>query len=569
MANENIDNLEIDIKVDDNNIDPVEFFIEKLEEQYEEFNQKMKNEREKARFIFENEKINKTIKFLPDCYRFESPTTLLNGDWGVGKTHFIYLMCKYISDCANNNKSWSNLFEKLIVIDCLEFINSKDIVKDIIKRIYFLFVDPMRRYGLNLIDFMTKTIVRWVGFEGFYENVIQTSNQKSCFQNKELETTIRNQKRKFKNKTSEEQKATLIFIDNVERLDHKAYEVITALYELAKIQGMYIIFVAEKETLYSLVNESTTNVNKKKQFIEKFITTRKFNLTVNRRTIIENELKNYPEYSLFANEFFSNDNINKLFQNHFWSNRILIKQTNYDKWIQFFNFDLTSYIDEEQDTLLLRSLIRFYFFKKLLQEKVVNYRSALRSILTSSNNLLIKNDEQLNNKINNVYSKLINFLFNIHNLDKIWRNFYSSIPLRKIYNFFVYFNNINLSKESFWIGTITTVWEQFINLKNDFKRLFPYTFKVNNDFNDFDFNKFISGSYDAKKENDYINWFFTTLEEYLFELFKLLYPINKNIYDVIKNNNPNIFNNYFDNKFSFYDDKKLDELEHKLSFLFR
>lgn len=32
MTNENIDNLEIDIKVDDNNIDPVAFFIEKLEE---------------------------------------------------------------------------------------------------------------------------------------------------------------------------------------------------------------------------------------------------------------------------------------------------------------------------------------------------------------------------------------------------------------------------------------------------------------------------------------------------------------------------------------------------------
>ncbi|MGL4647415.1 MAG: P-loop NTPase fold protein [Mycoplasmoidaceae bacterium] len=207
-----------------------EAFLKFLEEEAKIFNENYK----KNRKDFQKKYDNKDIIFLPESVAVASPITIIHGPWGSGKTYFIETLAKNIID----KKITCKYFKKVIMFDALNYLNPNDIPMAIISKLYNVLlkskdgkVDKKINKGLKtsldnfFVPAFNKVIIPMIN--GTLKVAIDKFNDS-------LESKINDFAKLF-------DEPILIIIDNIERLNAQAWDVIKFISKLAIIPNFCFV----------------------------------------------------------------------------------------------------------------------------------------------------------------------------------------------------------------------------------------------------------------------------------------------------------------------------------------
>lgn len=279
------DSLKQEIKIysNDNYEEQTVNFITKLKEAYECFqkqNQKLLNEWNSN----DNNKFN-NVYVYPECQFIKSPMTILDGEWGSGKTHFIEEIAKNWN--SNSMKENRNPFQNFISIDVWKFCSSENIVDDITNQIFYCLInsfdfvdDKKNKKNIKLlIYFFKKVLHASIPIADLLLNICLPNNLFSkqlhkiyTFLEKSLKKT--DQKKfddpKILKNINENIKHTIIVFDNVERMGVHSWEIIKTIQKLSFFDKLLFILPINKKQLKfgnDIVDESKNECS-----IDKFIT---------------------------------------------------------------------------------------------------------------------------------------------------------------------------------------------------------------------------------------------------------------------------------------------------------
>lgn len=182
---------------------------------------------------------NKKFSIIPEKTRYLSPITIVDGDWGVGKTHFIETLIK---NCSNSEIDLKSLcdFNKIVVIDLWEYINNNEMINDIVFDIYNKLVPKSKKWQ-KLIKNIFKNSLKASGI--LLWNVFTKGNLGLSFSfDKKIGRSIKKVREDLR-KIS----LTIIIFDNIERIDIKTNEIIKLAQKISSIDNLLIIFIMNKK----------------------------------------------------------------------------------------------------------------------------------------------------------------------------------------------------------------------------------------------------------------------------------------------------------------------------------
>jgi len=227
------------VKLDDTDLLQVSTkFLEDIEKNFKNFQKEYQdNEKEwkeylnSENFVFEPEKLVK-----------RSPLTIINAPWGTGKTYFIENFMKLFID----QKLTSNIFKKIMIIDAWKFSNSKDVpvefAFELSKRLIKIQAntetdDVKKDLKQRILNWIIPESLTWtINFWGFVQ--FQGKHTKKN-QNLEEQKPIKDEEKWAKIANNEE--ATIIFIDNLERLGSASWDLLKAVLKLQEFKNYLIV----------------------------------------------------------------------------------------------------------------------------------------------------------------------------------------------------------------------------------------------------------------------------------------------------------------------------------------
>lgn len=230
------------------------FFLCELKKYYDLFKKDIKE-------FNQNWSVNSNEKFsiIPEKTRYLSPITIIDGDWGIGKTYFIETLIK---NCSNFNIELKSLcdFDKIVVIDLWEYINNNEMINDIVFDIYNKLVPKSKKWQ-KLIKNIFKnslkasSILLW--------NIFTKDNLGLSFSfDKKIDRSIKKVREDLR-----KIRPTIIIFDNIERIDIKTTEIIKLAQKISSIDNLLIIFI---------MNKKKFDANNKNIGFEKYITLGKY-----------------------------------------------------------------------------------------------------------------------------------------------------------------------------------------------------------------------------------------------------------------------------------------------------
>lgn len=309
------------------------------------------------------------VNIVPEKVVTKSPLTILNAQWGVGKTHFLTDLLISIK----REKIKPKIIKKYIYIDSWKYLSSNNLVNDfivelgknlaldsgikwfnskkMIKNIFNYVVVPNinKRFGLSIPKFD-------------YDNSISTINR---------------------NITS----PTLIIIDNVERLGPTAWEIIRVIQKLSISTNLIFLLSINKDKFNELCG---LNDNEYEWNLQKYISIPYYNLKPNYKDLIDSY--NIPKKY--------NEQINKILTSQSSDRFLSVREA--EKILQLCNFNKEEIIDIPNEYYLLSKFRGVW--NPLINEKI-NGNNVLKSVI----------EEIILNDIKNFHNNYIFKLLDINN----------------------------------------------------------------------------------------------------------------------------------------------------------
>lgn len=290
------------------------FFLWELKKYYDLFKKDIKE-------FNQNWSVNSNEKFsiIPEKTRYLSPITIIDGDWGTGKTYFIETLIKNCSNFEIELKSLCD-FDKIVVIDLWEYINNNEMINDIVYDIYNKLVPKSKKWQ-KLIKNIFKNSLKASGI--LLWNIFTKDNLGLSFSfDKKIDKSIKKVREDLRKISP-----TIIIFDNIERIDIKITEIIKLAQKISSIDNLLIIFI---------MNKKKFDANNKNIGFEKYITLGKY-------------FKFSQDYKSFLiskniNDFYAND-INLLLKtSNILNNNISIRELEKKLYAN----DLNKYLSESK-----------------------------------------------------------------------------------------------------------------------------------------------------------------------------------------------------------------------------
>ncbi len=221
-------------------LDSNKFFLLQLKKYYDLFKDNLKEFEKKW-----NLKYNEHFSIIPEKKRYLSPITILDGEWGIGKTYFIETL---IQNCSTSKIDLISLcgFKKIIVIDLWEYINNKEMINDIVFDIYNKLIPKSKKWN-NLIKKIFKNSLRASGV--LLWNIFTSGNLGLSYNfDKNIYKKIKKIRNDLKNI-----EPTIIIFDNIERIDSGVNEIIKLVQKISSIDNLLIIFIMNQNA-FNVIN---------------------------------------------------------------------------------------------------------------------------------------------------------------------------------------------------------------------------------------------------------------------------------------------------------------------------
>ena len=249
-------------------------FIDQLWESYSAYQTSLDKEQEEWQKVLEA----KTTVFIePEKLTTRSPLTILDAPWGSGKTYFIEQLARLfalsesekIRDNDTKKKTNQKSFVNLVVIDTWKFINSEDIVLDVVKRIYWIICQLITKKNEDVSKTIWKKLARLfyffipisllvtnaalkLYFQDFPDFSVELLAINEAAQNKKKEKQKKLSKIDYDKEITEISKQlepTIIVFDNVERMGNQAWEIIKTIQKLAVFANFVFVLPMNKNKL--------------------------------------------------------------------------------------------------------------------------------------------------------------------------------------------------------------------------------------------------------------------------------------------------------------------------------
>lgn len=369
-------------------LDSNKFFLLQLKKYYDLFKNNLKEFEKKW-----NLKYNEHFSIIPEKKRYLSPITILDGEWGIGKTYFIETL---IQNCSTSKIDLISLcgFKKIIVIDLWEYINNKEMINDIVFDIYNKLIPKSKKWN-NLIKKIFKNSLRASGV--LLWNIFTSGNLGLSYNfDKNIYKKIKKIRNDLKNIDP-----TIIIFDNIERIDSGVNEIIKLVQKISSIDNLLIIFI---------MNQNAFNVINKSIGFEKYIT-----------------LGKYFEFSQDYKSYLLSRDINEFYANDI--NFLLKSKDDFNKNISIRDLEKKLHSNDLN--------------KNLLKSKYDGYFYVNKYIWKCDNKI----KELISKDIDKFFNKYISDFTNIRNeFVNNCKNFFPLQP-QSIGTWYSYYNNYNSNNE--------------------------------------------------------------------------------------------------------------------------
>lgn len=356
-----------------------------------------------------NKRSEKRVSFKPEFISNRSPLTIIDGSWGVGKTHFINETFSLIKsgqiDVDKEFKVKVSIHDKFdceincakihrfISIDAWKYSATNDILNDFLAELsvelssFYKWNSTHKKIKKLLLSLFNNVLLQWIN--RFFKVDFKSLTQKE---------------RNISNLNKYISKTTLLVIDNIERLGKNAWEIIRIIQRLSELKNLIFVLpmnLIKFNELCQIFSDSKTNINENNSGewnIYKYITMPCYKIK-----------QKYDRF--FLDLGFDKENSNVL-------DRIFTLGTKYDG-----------------QNYSIRELNNLLNYKNINELKLFNILKLLAFVKNSE---ILYIDEKCNNYINSVIEKeiikfetLISLI--ITDFKEIWKN-YKKLELNNPFN---------------------------------------------------------------------------------------------------------------------------------------
>ena len=248
-------------------------FIDQLWESYSDYKISLDKEEKAWQEVLKA----KTVFIEPEKLTARSPLTILDAPWGSGKTYFIEQLAKLfaltesekIRDNNTKKDTDQKSFVNLVVVDTWKFINSEDIVFDVVKKICLIICQLITKKNENVskiiwrklallfysfipIALLATNVALKLYFQDFPIFVSEFLVINETVQNKKKEKQKELDEIKYDQAIAEISKQldpTIVVFDNVERMGNQAWEIIKTIQKLAAFANFVFVLPMNKSKL--------------------------------------------------------------------------------------------------------------------------------------------------------------------------------------------------------------------------------------------------------------------------------------------------------------------------------
>lgn len=255
--------IQINLNDEKSVVNECQKFIDTLESNYESFkkitddaNNKftslINSKRKKRKFLlFKTKpiKIHPDFVYVPEKVTLKSPMTMINSNWGNGKTFFIEKLLELLIE----EKVKLSKIKRIFVIDSWKFVSSKNVQHDFVKELFsYLLNDCKFKKNFNkafkfYMKYINKIVVSFGGKD--------LSNAYKMWCSQDALTELE----KINNKLKE---TILIFVDNIERLGNDSWEIIKVIQKLSMMNNFIFILSVNKENVFNSLSNNENSIDK-------------------------------------------------------------------------------------------------------------------------------------------------------------------------------------------------------------------------------------------------------------------------------------------------------------------
>ena len=252
-----IDDLDSDLIQSSSN------FINELEKNYKIFLHKLETSEEKWKKYLSND----DYIFTPESIAIKSPTTIIDGSWGSGKTFFIESLIKNIID----KKTRSEIFQKIILIDVWKYSNSSNVPEEIVEELLCSLIKQNNDKKDKIIEFFKK---------GFNATILSWTNKVLQTEFNEIELKENDSLSKLSKEI--DFPPTLIFLDNIERIENYSWDILKSIQKLSALKNLCFILPMDKK----VINWMPQTAHKNEYPIQKYLSIPEFSIKQNYKKIL-------------------------------------------------------------------------------------------------------------------------------------------------------------------------------------------------------------------------------------------------------------------------------------------
>lgn len=213
----------------------------------------------------ETRKSNKNFDMVPKKIKYLSPITILDADWGSGKSYFIESLIKNCIDEKINLENECN-FKRIVVIDLWDYINNDNMTNDVVYDVYNKLVPKAKKLMNKFLEWSSKGLAISFNLCNIFTKDDIFLNISLSLSSKFNKKNISGKVKKLRNHLKNIDKTILIF-DNVERIEDKSVEIIKLIQKITNIDNLLVIL---------LMNKKKFILNKEEEKIKKYITLGKY-----------------------------------------------------------------------------------------------------------------------------------------------------------------------------------------------------------------------------------------------------------------------------------------------------
>ncbi|MGL5358084.1 MAG: P-loop NTPase fold protein [Metamycoplasmataceae bacterium] len=408
------------------------YFFKQIEEDYSKFLKEL----EKNEIKFEEIKNKYNCKsdndievdFIPENISIKSPLTIINAPWGTGKTYFIEKMAKYImlnDECIKLRK-----IKRIIIIDAWKFSSANNIPDDLISELFKIILEKkdsgLKTSTLKIVkNIFNVWAIPWVNkFTGMEIPKIEEKNLNNEEQIIEMQKIIND--------------PILIILDNIERLEEDAWEIIKAIQKMSIYRNFLFVLPMNKDKLRNSENGEWK--------IDKYITLPYYDFTQNYKGLLKSESFNGTQIEILNDLLqieFNNKNLTLREVSRFIKKENLLEEFKKSNWHGLFLIYKNWPIKEKIEEKIYNLLNKFFeeeFGKIILSFDKIhefnNYEEPEQIVSFWEDFKLFYNDQVV---INN---------FNLKKIISI--DFFDEFINNVIYCEDKYFNNVSYNWEEEW-----------------------------------------------------------------------------------------------------------------------